>query len=198
MTEQERQERVAKGQLWLDTEEFIAHQGKMKDLMYEFNMSRPSETARRAELMKQIFGTVGKDVWINQPLSLLVGTTVTIGDGTYANAGLTLIDDASITIGKGCLFGTNVTLCTTGHPIDPEERAKCSMYSFPITIGDGAWLGAGSIVLPGITIGKFADWRRKRGDKRHSRLYGRSRQSLPPHSQNQRTRQGILLAGQKV
>ena len=48
------------------------------------------------------------------------------------------------------------TLCTTGHPIDPEERAKCSMYSFPITIGDGAWLGAGSIVLPGITIGKYA------------------------------------------
>lgn len=156
MTEQERQERVAKGHLWLDTEEFIAHQGKIKDLMYEFNMSKPSETARRAELMKQIFGAVGKDVWINQPLSLLVGTSVTIEDGTYVNAGLTLIDDASITIGKGCLFGTNVTLCTTGHPIDPEERAKCSMYSFPITIGDGAWLGAGSIVLPGITIGKYA------------------------------------------
>ena len=89
MTEQERQERVAKGHLWLDTEEFIAHQGKIKDLMYEFNMSKPSETARRAELMKQIFGAVGKDVWINQPLSLLVGTSVTIGDGTYVNAGLT-------------------------------------------------------------------------------------------------------------
>ena len=30
------------------------------------------------------------------------------------------------------------------------------MYSFPITIGDGAWIGAGAIILPGITIGKYA------------------------------------------
>lgn len=85
-----------------------------------------------------MFGSVGKDVWINQPLTLAVGSTVTIGDGTYINSGMTFIDDYKITIGKGCLFGTNVTLCTTGHPIDPEERAKGSMYSFPIVIGAGA------------------------------------------------------------
>ena len=156
MTELERKERVAKGHLWLDTEEFIAHQARIKDLMYEFNMSKPSETERRAELMKQIFGSVGKDIWINQPLSLAVGSSVTVGDGTYINAGLTLIDDGKITIGKGCLFGTNVTLCTTGHPIDPEERAKGSMYSFSIVIGDGAWIGAGAIVLPGVSIGEYA------------------------------------------
>ena len=52
----------------------------------------------------------------------------------YIYSGMTFIDDYKITIGKGCLFGTNVTLCTTGHPIDPEERAKGSMYSFPIVI----------------------------------------------------------------
>ena len=93
---------------------------------------------------------------INQPLTLAVGSTVTIGEGTYINSGLILIDDYKVTIGKGCLFGTGVTLCTTGHPIDPEERAKGGMYSFPITIGDGAWIGAGAIILPGITIGKYA------------------------------------------
>ena len=54
------------------------------------------------------------------------------------------------------MLGTGVTLCTTGHPIDPEARAKGGMYSFPITIGDGAWIGAGAIILPGITIGKYA------------------------------------------
>ncbi len=95
-------------------------------------------------------------VTFNQPLTLAVGSTVTIGDGTYINSGMTFIDDYKITIGKGCLFGTNVTLCTAGHPIDPEERAKGSMYSFPITIGDGAWIGVGAIILPGITIGEYA------------------------------------------
>ena len=136
MTEQERQERIANGYLWEDTDEYLANQAKVKDLMYEFNTSKPSEVDKRRELMRQMFGSVGNNVWINQPLTLAVGSTVTIG--------------------KGCLFGTGVTLCTTGHPIDPEERAKGGMYSFPITIGDGAWIGAGAIILPGITIGKYA------------------------------------------
>ena len=156
MTEQERAQRAAKGYLWLDTPEFIAHQGKVKDLMWEFNQTHPSEVEKRSALMRQMFGSVGENVWINQPLSLTVGTHVSIGAGTWINAGLTLIDDTTITIGKGCLFGTNVTLCTTGHPIDPEKRAEGYMYSFPITIGDGAWLGAGVIVLPGVNIGKYA------------------------------------------
>lgn len=156
MTERERQQAVADGLLWHDTEEYMTHQGKIKDLMYEFNMSKPSEVEKRQELMKEMFASVGEDVWINQPLNIAVGSTVTIGKGTYINSGLTLIDDGTITIGEGCLFGTGVTLCTTGHPIDPEQRAKGSMYSFPVTIGDGAWIGAGVIILPGITIGKYA------------------------------------------
>lgn len=155
-TECERQKAIAEGSLWYDTDEYLAHQAEVKDLMYEFNMSKPSEVQKRQEIIKQMFGSVGEDVWINQPLTLAVGSTVTIGKGTYINSGLVLIDDYKITIGEGCLFGTGVTLCTTGHPIDPEERAKGSMYSFPITIGDGAWIGAGVIVLPGIHIGKYA------------------------------------------
>ena len=156
MTEQERQEKIANGKLWFDTPEYLEHQARVKDLMYDFNTSKPSETAKRRDLVRQMFGNVGEDVWINQPLTLAVGSTVSIGDGTYINSGLTLIDDYNITIGKGCLLGTNVTLCTTGHPIDPDKRSEGSMYSFPITIGDGAWIGAGAIILPGITIGKYA------------------------------------------
>lgn len=156
MTEQERQARIAAGYLWEDTDEYLAHQAEVKDLMYAFNTSKPSEVEKRRGLMKRMFGSVGENVWINQPLTLAVGSTVTIGDGTYINSGLILIDDYKVTIGKGCLFGTGVTLCTTGHPIDPEERAKGGMYSFPITIGDGAWIGAGAIILPGITVGRYA------------------------------------------
>lgn len=156
MTEKERQERIAKGYLWEDTQEYIAQQARVKDLMYEFNMSRPSEIEKRNALVRQMFGSVGEDVWVNQPLTLAVGSTVTIGEGTYINSGLILVDDYEITIGKGVLIGTGVTLCTTGHPIDPERRAEGTMYSFPITIGEGAWIGAGAIVLPGVTIGSYA------------------------------------------
>ena len=86
-------------------------------------------------------------------LAAAVGKYVSIGDGTYSNMNLTLIDDWKITIGKNVLIGPNVTLCTTGHPIDPEHRGD-GMYSFPITIGDNVWLGANVVVLPDVTIGE--------------------------------------------
>ena len=156
MTEKERQERIAKGYLWEDTQEYIAQQARVRDVMYGFNVSRLSELEKRNALVRQMFGSAGEDVWVNQPLTLAVGSTVTIGEGTYINSGLILVDDYEITIGKGVLIGTNVTLCTTGHPIDPERRTEGTMYSFPITIGEGAWIGAGAIVLPGVTIGSYA------------------------------------------
>lgn len=62
MTEAQRQERIAAGNLWTDTDEYLAHQAKVKDLMYEFNNSKPSEVDRRRELMKQMFGSVGENV----------------------------------------------------------------------------------------------------------------------------------------
>jgi len=64
-----------------------------------------------------------------------------------------LLHDIFGKVGKNVLIGPNVTLCTTGHPIDPEHRGD-GMYSFPITIGDNVWLGANVVVLPDVTIGE--------------------------------------------
>ena len=77
MTEQERQVKIAKRYLWEDTEEYLAGQARVKDLMYEFNTSKPSEVEKRNELVRQMFGSVGENVWVNQPLTLAVGSTVT-------------------------------------------------------------------------------------------------------------------------
>ena len=93
MTEQERLTNISTGKLWFDTDEYLAQQARAKDLVYDFNMSRPSEAEKRSDLIKEIFGYVGKDVWINQPMTLAIGATVSIGEGTYINSGLTLIDD---------------------------------------------------------------------------------------------------------
>lgn len=105
MTVQQRQERIARGFLWTDTDEYLAHQARVKDLMYAFNTSKPSEVDKCRDLMKQMFGSIGDGVWINQPITLAVGSTVAIGEGTYINSGLTLIDDYKITIGKAACSG---------------------------------------------------------------------------------------------
>ena len=149
-------ERMKKGYLWTDTGEYMEEQARAKDLMYEFNHTRPSEEEKRNGIMRELFGHVGEPVWIMQPVTLARGKTVSIGSGTYINSNLTLVDDYEITIGENCLIAPNVTICTTGHPVHPSLRPNGEMYSFPVRIGNGVWIGAGAVILPGVTIGDYA------------------------------------------
>ena len=149
MTEQER---MKAGYIWLDDAENMALQARAKTLVEKFNSLPPEAMEERMALNKEIFGSCGKNVWIVPPMKLAVGKYISIGEGCYFNAGTTFIDDWKIEIGSNCLFGPNVTLCTTGHPISPNHRMD-GMYSFPIKIGNTCWIGANVIVLPGITIG---------------------------------------------
>ena len=150
MTEQER---MKAGYIWLDDEENMALQARAKTLVEKFNALPPEAMEERMALNKELLGECDEHVWIVPPIKLAVGKYISIGKGTYMNAGTTFIDDWKITIGEHCLFGPNVTLCTTGHPIAPEHRGD-GMYSFPITIGNNVWLGANTIVMPGVTIGE--------------------------------------------
>lgn len=77
---------------------------------------------------------------------------VEIHGGTYINAGCVFLDTNTITIGQGSLLGPHVTLTTVTHPVDPELRHKKAI-SAPIVIGENVWIGAGVVVLPGVTIG---------------------------------------------
>ena len=51
------------------------------------------------------------------------------------------------------MIGPNCVLATANHPILPELREKAYQYNLPIRIGRNCWLGAGVIVVPGVTIG---------------------------------------------
>lgn len=148
------EERKAKGLLWTDTGEAMDAQAKARGLVYDFNHIRPEEKEKRMELLLQIFGSVGKDVWIEPPLTLAFGKTVTIGDNTYINSNLTLVDDYSIKIGSGVLMAPNVTISATGHPVHYKLRTHGEMYSYAVTIGNNVWIGSGAVIMPGITIGE--------------------------------------------
>ena len=51
------------------------------------------------------------------------------------------------------MFGPNVTIATAGHPILPELREKLYQYNMPVHIGRNCWIGAGAVIMPGVTIG---------------------------------------------
>ena len=124
------------------------------DRLYDFNQTRPSEMEKRNAIMKEMMGDVGKDCYIEPPFHAnWGGKHVHFGDGVYANFGLTCVDDTHIYVGSHTLFGPNVVLATAGHPMMPELRKHGIQYNMPIHIGENCWLGAGVIVVPGVTIG---------------------------------------------
>ena len=76
-----------------------------------------------------------------------------IGENFYANFNLVVVDDIEVHIGNNVMVAPNVTLSVTGHPVDPEYRRGGTQFSLPIVIGDDVWIGANSVILPGVTIG---------------------------------------------
>lgn len=122
--------------------------------LYDFNQTRPSELDKRTAMLKDMFAEIGEGCYIEPPLhSNFGGRHVHFGKWIYANYNLTLVDDTHIYVGDETMFGPNVTLATAGHPIDPTLRSKGLQFNMPIRIGRNCWLGAGVIVMPGVTIG---------------------------------------------
>ncbi|TDS88493.1 galactoside O-acetyltransferase [Rahnella sp. BIGb0236] len=148
-------EKMNKGELYTDMGEGLPEERCAgKERVYDFNLTRPSEEAKRLQLLKSIMGSLGESCWIEPPLRVAYGTHIHIGNHFYANFNLTVVDDATVTIGDNVMFAPNVTLATAGHPIDPDIRITGQQFSLPIVIEDNVWLGTGVIVNPGVTIGR--------------------------------------------
>ena len=124
------------------------------DRLYTFNQTRPTELERRQALLREMFAEVGENCYIEPPLHTnFGGRHVHFGRQVYANFNLTLVDDTHIYVGDCTMFGPNVVVATAGHPILPELREQGYQFNMPVHIGSNCWLGAGVIVLPGVTIG---------------------------------------------
>lgn len=124
------------------------------ELLYEYNQTRPHEQQRRQELLRQMFAEIGENCYIEPPFHAnWGGHHVHFGKNVYANFNLTLVDDTHIYVGDYTMFGPNVTIATAGHPILPQLRQRGLQYNMPIHIGKNCWIGAGVILVPGVTIG---------------------------------------------
>ena len=134
--------------------EIHKEQTACQEKLYNFNQTRPGELEKRTAMLKSMFAEIGEGCYIEPPLHAnFGGRHVHFGKWVYANYNLTLVDDTHIYVGDDTMFGPNVTLATAGHPIDPTLRSRGLQYNLPIRIGCNCWLGAGVIVMPGVTIG---------------------------------------------
>lgn len=148
-------EKMHTGALYLPgNETLMKEQLQYLDRLYDFNMTRPTELKKREKLLKEMFAEIGENCYIEPPLHAnFGGHHVHFGKNIYANFNLTLVDDTHIYVGDYTMFGPGVTIATAGHPILPELREKAYQYNAPVHIGRNCWIGAGVIIVPGITIG---------------------------------------------
>ncbi|MBQ8249453.1 MAG: sugar O-acetyltransferase [Clostridia bacterium] len=148
-------DKLHSGELYLPgDEEIMKEQLKCLDKLYDFNLTRPSELDKRETLLREMFAEIGDGCYIEPPFhSNWGGKHVHFGKNIYANFNLTLVDDTHIYVGDYTMFGPNVTVATAGHPILPELREKGYQYNAPVKIGRNCWIGAGVVIVPGVTIG---------------------------------------------
>lgn len=148
-------EKLHSGELYLPLDErLVEEQKRCLDLLYDFNQTRPTEQDKREVLLRKMFAEIGKDCYIEPPLHAnWGGRHVHFGQNVYANFNLTLVDDTHIYVGDYTMIGPNVVLATAGHPLTPELREEGYQYNAPIRIGRNCWIGAGAIIVPGISIG---------------------------------------------
>lgn len=149
-------EKMHNGMLYNDQgdPELMAEQRACLEKLYDFNATRPSEQEKRRELLSQMFAEIGEGCYIEPPLhSNWGGKHVHFGNNVYANFSLTLVDDTHIYVGDKTLIGPNVTIATAGHPVDAELRAIPTQFNLPVHIGKNCWIGAGAVILPGVSIG---------------------------------------------
>ena len=129
--------------------ELAAHYAK---LVHQFNHAEPF-SEEWWSLQREIFkGKIGEGSRVMSPLTAVRPNQVTIGKNVVVMNGCLMMSAGTITIDDDVQIAANVQLISNNH--DPYERNVLTCK--PVHICKGAWVGAGSTILPGITIGKHA------------------------------------------
>lgn len=135
-------------------EELVREQAECLEILYDFNHTRPREGERREALLRAFLGEVGEGCYVEPPLHANWGRHTHMGSHVYCNFNLTLVDDGDIYIGDYVMIGPNVTIATAGHPVLPALRELVYQHNQPVHVGRNVWIGAGAILLPGVSVGE--------------------------------------------
>ena len=119
-----------------------------------YNAALAWSAEERHVLLAEHLKTVGPDVAIRPPFHCDYGFNISIGAGTFLNFNCVILDVVEVVIGSGVQIGPGVQILTADHPRDATDRASGLEFGRPVRIGNNAWIGAGALILPGVTLGE--------------------------------------------
>lgn len=127
-----------------------------KNIFKKFNLTTDEQAEERKQLLKELFGSIGENVYVEPNFTCEFGKNIFIGNDCYINFGAVLLDCSRITIGNNVLIGPNVGMYSANHSLDPDERTQGALIGGRITIGDKVWIAGDVKIMAGVTIGEGA------------------------------------------
>lgn len=147
-------EKMLRGEYYISLDEELSiERERAKDLLFEFNNTKPSLRAEREVMIQKLFGKVGKGCWIESPFNCDYGYNIEVGDNFYTNTNCCILDCGKVIIGNNVWIGPNVGIYTPNHALCSDERTAGYERSPGVEIGDNVWIGGGVTILGGVRIG---------------------------------------------
>ena len=133
--------------------ELIEERYKAKDICFEYNNLKPSDSEGKDKIIKKLFAKTGEQIIVEQNFWCDYGYNIFVGENFYMNHNCIILDGAKVEFGDNVFIAPNCGFYTAGHPLDYKTRNKGLEYAKPIKVGNNVWIGGNVIVLPGVTIG---------------------------------------------
>ncbi|MDR3075392.1 MAG: sugar O-acetyltransferase [Candidatus Methanoplasma sp.] len=114
----------------------------------------PLTTEERKAMLSDMLGTpVVGGTKVVPPFHCDLGFNIKLGKNVLINYDCVLLDCGEISVGNNVLIGPGTKIVTAKHPLDAGKRADWSVTCAPVNIGDDVWIGAGAVILPGVSVG---------------------------------------------
>ena len=147
-------EKMLAGELYLASDQqLIKDRENARKLTRLFNQTVETDYDMRTELLKQLFGSTGENVYVEPTFRCDYGYNIHVGKHFYANFDCVILDVCEVRIGEHCFIAPGVHIYTATHPLNPFERVSGAEYGKPVEIGNKVWIGGRAVINPGITIG---------------------------------------------
>ena len=147
-------DKMLAGELYrADSSELAADEAQARRWMARYNASEGATNGERLALLRELFAEAGDGCVIRPPFHCDYGYNIRLGRGVFLNFNCVILDSVDIRIGDGTQIGPGVQILGADHPRDPTERRALLEFGRPVRIGANVWIGAGAIILPGVTIG---------------------------------------------
>ncbi|MHB1287002.1 MAG: sugar O-acetyltransferase [Leptospirales bacterium] len=123
-------------------------------LTAELNKLSVDDVEKVREIFSELIGHKVDDSFILiPPFYSAYGLDLRIGNRVFINQCCTIYDMGGVCIADRVMIGPNVSIITSGHPLEPSQR-RAYIETKPISIEENVWIAAGALIIGGVTVGK--------------------------------------------